>query len=420
MVIKNFAQLATNQLRHHALEIIAQGIFEIQPEIALKQKIKLNDYLLSIDGTEYNLTQYKHLYIVGIGKASFQTAKYLDHLLGSQITAGVIIDIKVEPLNHIKTFQGTHPIPSETNIAATDEIIKILETAEEHDLVICIISGGGSVLLCSPHNLSCTTLQNITDQLLKSGADIQEMNTYRKHVSQIHGGNLAKFAYPATVVSLIFSDVPYDEASIVASGPTFLDTSTIDQAKAIAKKYHLDPVELTETPKESKYFEKVTNCLVLSNQTGLNAMAGKAKALGYDPIIYSHTFKSDTHTAGKKLLEHLLKPKSVILAGGETTVQITGHGMGGRNQEVALATLPYLKPNQLLLSVASDGKDNIQEAAGALVDQQTIQKMTDQHLNPQTYLTNNDSYHFFAQTGDLIITDLTGTNVSDFILAIQD
>ncbi len=290
MIIQNFSKLATNQLRKKALEILEAGLQSIQPETILKQKIYLKGNLLFLDKKQFNINLFQNIYVVGIGKASLKTAQFLEQILGDKITDGAVIDIQTGPLNFIRSLAGTHPLPSEKNITATLQIINILKKAKKDDLVIAIVSGGGSALLCKPFQMTSETMQKLFQDLMYKGATIKEMNTFRKHISLIHGGNLAKLAYPAKVVSLIFSDIPDTDQSLIASGPTFLDQTTVADAKQVAGKFNLEKVSLVETTKEAKFFTKVTNILVVSNQVALEAMAQKAKSLGFNTKILANNF----------------------------------------------------------------------------------------------------------------------------------
>lgn len=419
MIIKNAQKLATTPLRKDALEILDAGYSAINPKAILTTKITIEGEVLKINGKPFNLRDYRNIYIAGIGKASLLTATYLESLLGSRITDGVVIDIRKGKLKNIRTFKGTHPLPSEDNIKATDQMIDMLSKVTASDLVITIISGGGSALLCKPI-LKINKLQGVFNNLLKSGANIEEMNTVRKHLSQVHGGNLARIAFPATVIGLLFSDIPVSDLSVIASGPTFMDKSSISDAEKIINKYHLPDVEFQETPKDTKYFTMISNFLILSNISAIEGMKDKAIELGYETRVITNQFQSDANTAGEKILEELTGKKQAIIVGGETTVKVTGKGKGGRNQHLVLAALKDLKPGQLIASIASDGKDNIEEAAGAIGDQETIEKMEKAKLDPKNYIEKNDSYNFFKKIDDNIITGPTGTNVSDLMLALSE
>jgi glycerate-2-kinase len=250
------------------------------------------------------------------------------------------------------------------------------------------------------------------------------VNTVRKHLSDILGGQLAKFAYPATVVSFIFSDVPGDDLSIIASGPTVRDTTTIDDAEYILAKYDvlnqckLPNCELVETPKEQKYFDRVLNILLVTNKRALLAMEEKAKALGYHAEVKETALSGIASTLGKAFANMPMPPRSCLLYGGETTVEIRGTGEGGRNQEFALAAVPDIPDDRVLVAAASDGWDNT-DAAGAICDAGDRKRARERSIDPEQFLTHNDSYHFWQKTGGAILTGRTGINVADFYLIIN-
>jgi glycerate-2-kinase len=258
---------------------------------------------------------------------------------------------------------------------------------------------------------------------MQKGATIQEMNTVRKHISEIQGGQFVRLAFPATVVGLIFSDVPGDDLSMVASGPTFLDTTTAKDAKRILEKYQvltvckLPQCHLIETPKDPYLFERVSNFCVVSNAIATTAMMKEAKRLGYKPVLYSNNLQGEAREKGKMFVE-LVKPGEVLIAGGETTVQIRGSGIGGRNQEFALGALSSLHEDSLVLSCASDGIDH-SSVAGAFVDDLVKQKAKTLGLKPESYLAKNDSFAFFQKTRSYLETGVTGMNVSDLMLTIR-
>ncbi len=419
MNIKNFDSLATNPLRNKALLIADAGIEAILPENALKQSVSFDGSTFTAGKEKFDISKFRNIYVVGIGKASFQAAKYIEGILGKRIVEGAIIDVAVGKLKYIRSHEGTHPFPTEKNIEATKDIVSILNKAEKDDLVIAIISGGGSSLLCLPNKLVCADLQRITDILFKRGANIKEMNTVRKHISQIHGGNMAKLAYPATVVGLIFSDIPFSDLSFVASGPTYLDKTSKEDAARVAKKYKLGKLPLCETPKSDRYFKKVKNVLVLSNKVALKAMRVKAKELGFEPIVCGSCLKGEARKLGKTLLGKAKKGQA-FLSGGETTVVIKKKGKGGRNLELVLGALPYLKKGEVIISVSSDGKDHIKEAAGAIGDMQLVDLMKKAGYDSEFYLDENRSFEFFTDLQGVIVTNQTGSNVSDLMIVVKE
>ena len=420
MIVKNYSRLATSSSRRLALNLIDAGLSAISTQKALGDKVKRRGNILSIAGKKFDLDKFKRVFVVGAGKVSFEAGVFLEKILADRITGGAVIDVKAGRLKKIKSFVGDHPYPSERNIRATREVIRILKRAGEDDLVIVIVSGGGSTLLATPQRMSGRVLRDLTQELLREEADIREINIARKHIPGVHGGDLAKIAYPATVAGLIFSDVPFSDLSIVASGPTFFDRTTNADAARVLEKYNLPPVKFSETPKNRKYFKKVSNILIVDNKTALRAMAKEAKKFGFRPRIVDSHLRGEAKLVGRRLIRLAKGKKEVFLFGGETTVKVSGKGKGGRNQELVLGALEFLKPNQLIVSVASDGNDNIVEAAGALADMKTKRMAEKLGLNPRQFLTSNDSYHFFRKTGDVIITGMTDSNVSDLMIVINE
>lgn len=423
-IIQNFEHLASTKERRLALRIAEEGFFAIQTGPAVRRSAKYNQKKdeLVLGGEKYNLKKFRQIICVGFGKAAFDAVSELQAILGEKIKCGFVIDLKEGDLGNITCKVGTHPYPTKVNIEATAELMAMLSDLREEDLVLCVVSGGGSALLCSPHDMSCEQEVAIIAALTVKGASIQELNTVRKHISRVKGGQLAKRMYPATVAALIFSDVPGDDLSMVASGPTVMDKTTARDAKEILDKYsvlqdlELASCKLVETPKEAKYFEKVRNILVVSGRQALEAMKDKAEELGFDVKIYSAMYQG---LAGEVISEalKLSRPHTAVLGAGESTVVIKGKGKGGRNQEMALSALFSLNENQVAVCAASDGHDNT-DSAGAIVDKNVMARARALVLEPKTYLENNDSFNFFEQTGDLLQTGQTGSNVADFFVIL--
>lgn len=421
-VIKNTDKLARTPLRKDALEIAEACFRVIDTDRVLEENVRLDGDSLRIKDKILKLQQFKNIYFIGIGKASFKTASYVEKLLGKRIKKGIAIDVEVDKLRRIKTVAGDHPIPSQVNVEAATEIAEIAQNTGENDLVICCISGGGSALFALPKEITLEKLQKLNKALIKSGADIYAVNTVRKHVSQVKGGNLAKMIYPASCISLLFSDVPGDKIEFIASGPTVKDKTTIQDAKNIILKYNLPDVLLSETPKEDKYFETTKNILLVSGKLGLKAMRKKAKNLNYNVEIYSDNLGGEAQEVGRSIVEksaELLSEKpGALLACGETTVSVVGKGKGGRNQELVLGALPLLEDKQVIVSFSSDGWDH-SDAAGAIANQNTQKEANKMGLEWREYLARNDSYHFFKRVGDHIITGKTGANVADFVVFLS-
>ncbi len=436
-VIKNFNKLAESDARRAALRILEAGYAAINTETAVRQAVRLQGDMLTVLGKTYDLSGIERLYVAGVGKCSTSAAAELERILGDRIADGIVIDVRCDKkLKRIKTCEGDHPLPSERNIAATAELVQLLKNAAERDLVLMIVSGGGSTLLCQPENKTCQEEAVIIQYLFDRGATIQEINTIRKHLSLARGGFLAAHAYPARVVSLIFSDVPGDDISFVASGPTVRDTSTAADAAAIADKYALAQKcdflaeNLIETPKEEKFFERVDNHIVVSNEIALAAMADAARGEGYKPVICSSCLTGEARVAGENIARDLqrAKQKSVLLYGGETTVTMMREGkpagrkdsavMGGRNHELALAALMRISDGDLVLAAASDGRDN-SDHAGVIADACAKAHAAARHLNAHDFLEQHNSYAFFQKTKDAILTGHTGSNVSDLVIALK-
>ncbi|MDO8620937.1 MAG: DUF4147 domain-containing protein, partial [Candidatus Levybacteria bacterium] len=323
-IIKNFDELAVTKERKICLEIIEAGISSIQPEKIIEENISLTNSVLSIQDKTVNLKEFERIFLLGFGKGSARLSKNIENLLGDFLTEGYVIDIESEKFNKIKFTKGTHPLPSQTNLNFTQNIISRLSNLNEKDLVIVVICGGGSSMLIHPHNITLEEKIKVDKALLRSGADITEINTVRQHLSDVKGGGLAQILYPSSVISLIFSDVPGNNISYIASGPTAKDTTTIDDAINILKKYNLEKElnlpndAFVENTKEDKYFERVENIIILSNKTALNAMQKKAQELGLTSRIYSDKFESNADDAGKILISETAD-KEILLVGGETT-----------------------------------------------------------------------------------------------------
>jgi glycerate 2-kinase len=422
--IKNFRALAKTAVRRDALQIMEAGLAAVATDKAIRRGLKLKGNKLAVGGRIYDLSSYDHIYVIGFGKASFAAAQELEKILGSRISGGVVIDVRSGHLKRIKSIAGTHPFPSTKNVRAAGEVLAILEAADSTDLIITIVSGGGSALLCRPYGLKCSELALVTKMLMRRGADIHEMNTVRKHLSEILGGQFARLAYPATVIGLVFSDVPGDELEMIASGPTVMDTTTVADAAAILAKYDiikscsLGGCDLRETPKDAIYFKRVHNVMIVANRIAAEAMKAEAKRLGYDGRILSTSLQGEAREVGRRLAA---QPDSgdAIIATGETTVTVVGNGQGGRNQELVLGALDAIREGAVVVSCASDGRDN-GPAAGAIGDALLLRVAARRKLDPRSFLAKNDAFPFFSKAGGHIMTGDTGINVSDLMLSLRE
>ena len=392
---------------------------------------------------EFQLERYKSVFVVGSGKATAPMASAIEEMLGDRISRG-LITVKygyLEDLSSIEIVEASHPIPDMNGVTGAQRIMDTIRGAGESDLVISLISGGGSALLpLPPDTISLEEKGQTTDLLLRSGATIHELNAVRKHLSLVKGGNLARAAYPATVINLMISDVVGDDMDVIASGPFVPDKSTFSSAMEILRRYDLinDIPEsvlkhieagidgrIEETPKEgSQIFNKVTNLIVASNIIALQAAQGEAEKRGYNSIILSSLFEGETrdvahfHAAIAKEILASANPverPACIISGGETTVTVRGEGLGGRNMEFAMHAAVFIEgcDHVIMASIGTDGTDGPTDAAGAVADGATIGNAAEKGLSIAEYIRNNDSYHFFKGIDDLIITGPTNTNVMD-------
>jgi glycerate 2-kinase len=436
------------KMREHAMKIFQAGLQAVDPVEAIIGHVTLQDKALIISDRQFNLKDYDRILVVGAGKAVAPMAKALEDLLGNRISDGVIV-VKDEhglPLKKIKICEASHPVPDERGVQGTEEILSLVETAGKRDLVICLISGGGSALLIAPvGGISLEDKQNATKLLLACGATIHEFNAVRKHLSRAKGGRLAQMAYPATLTSLILSDVVGDDLDVIASGPTVPDSSTFHDAAQILKDYgiwdQLAPAvrnhlkkgasgQIEDTPKsDNAVFQQCSQVLVGTNLQALKAAGQEAKRLGYRSLILSSKVEGEAREVAKfytaiarEVLssETPLKPPACILAGGETTVTLTGEGRGGRNQEFALAAAMAIEglDNMVVLCGGTDGTDGPTDAAGAIADGTTLARARENGLDPKDFLRRNDSYNFFQKLQDLIMTGPTRTNVMDIYMLL--
>ncbi len=438
--ILNKNLLSKSKRRDDVLEILEEGLEASDPK---------NSVMEALDNMKKEVGGAKRIFVIGFGKASAKMAEGCEEKLKDKICDGaIIVPENVEPRNlkTVKVFKGTHPIPSETNVKSTRKLISICSGLMREDLVICLISGGGSSFLTLPaEDITLEEKKTATDILLKSGADIKEVNTIRKHLSRVKGGQLINFLKPAKIVSLILSDIVGDPVEYIASGPTSPDPSTFKDAYRVLKKYSLESKlpekvfkriekgargEVPETPKPgNKIFNNVRNILVLNNMKSLVSMERKACELGYNTIVLTSYVEGESREVGRFLCAIMkqvstydspLRKPACLIIGGETTVTVKGKGKGGRNQELALSIAVYCRDmkNFVFASIGSDGIDGYTDAAGAIVDAFTLENAYSNRLNHEEFLENNDSYNFFMQTGDLIFTGPTGTNVNDFTVAL--
>jgi hydroxypyruvate reductase len=418
-------------LRQDARAIFTAALVAADPTAALEQALR----------ARRDLSGYARIFVVGAGKAGTTMARAVEQFLGGRIAAGCVNvkDPNGSKLRHIELRQCGHPVPDESGLSGARRIAEICSEAKEYDLVICLLSGGASALM--PYPASPVTLadkKSATELLLASGADIHEMNVVRKHLSAIKGGNLARLAAPAHVLSLILSDVVGDDLDAIGSGPMAPDASTFEDALAVLDKYDLrarvprrvlDRLKNggAETPKPGDpLFENVENIVIGNNQKALEAAAREAKVLGYHTIILSSFIEGETRDVGRmhaaiarqiRIHGQPVRTPACVISGGETTVTLRGDGKGGRNQEFVLAAAIDIAglEDTLILSAGTDGSDGPTDAAGALADGATLARSSQSAADA---LANNDAYPYFENLGDLIVTSSTGTNVMDLHLIL--
>jgi glycerate 2-kinase len=415
--ITNTAELSTNPLRADALSIAEAAYNAIDTDAVIRSRLVLTGSSLSVQGKTFDLNSFSRIKILGFGKASCKAMQTLESILKGRISEGVAIDIHAGTCDVVSVEKGTHPRPSPENVAATGKMIKMAQEKSDNELYIVVVSGGGSSLLCWPIE-ECEQNGRLYSDLGEKGVTIEEMNTVRKHLSGVKGGGLAALLYPATVIGLVFCDVPGDNFKDVASGPTYYDESTEKDAQAILDKYGLRGYALNETPKDKKLFDKVCNVNVISNTVALDSMAAEAKRLGYKPV-----------NVGKSLYEHprdVLKrmygeagEKTAVIAGGEPTYAVDKKGgKGGRCQYVAIEALKNIKEGEVVLALASDGRDN-SDSAGAIADTETLKKANKKSLSIDDSLDSLNTFDFLEATGDMLYTGPTDANVSDLFLLLK-
>jgi hydroxypyruvate reductase len=419
--------------------------------VAIKDESLTVDSVTGLVQVPLPRTDQGRIFVVGAGKGSAPMAQALEDLLGDRIAAGLVCvkDGHGAPTKRIEIREAAHPVPDQRGTEAAGRILEMVQGAGKNDLVLSAISGGGSALLTLPAaGVTLDDLRGLTNELLGCGASIDEINALRKHLSRVKGGRLARAAHPATVVNLMLSDVVGDRLDVIASGPFSADFSTFAEAREILDRYRIldripAPVreviaagvrgEIPETPKSGDpALVNVVHAVVGSNELSLKAAARRAEQLGYHSLMLSSLVEGEAREVARVLAAIAkqcrssgfpVPPPACILAGGETTVSIQGTGLGGRNQELALALALALDgwPGIVGLSGGTDGNDGPTDAAGAVVGHDTVSRARSQGLDPRRFLADNDSYHFFDPLGDLIRTGPTRTNVMDVqVLLVAD
>ena len=436
--------------RQALAEALNGALLAADPRTILKNKLRVRENELRIGTLSFKLSKFQRVLVIGGGKATAAMALETEKILDGRVTGGSVnIPAYTKPWPKSKLIRfnpASHPIPNEDGVRGVKNMLQLVGRPSQEDLVICLISGGGSALMPLPSTgILLSDKQKTTNLLLKSGAKIDEINAVRKHLSDFKGGRLAEKLYPATVLSLIISDVVGDNLESIASGPTVPDDPTYADAYKIIQEHGLwravpssvrkrvqkgKEGKLPETPKKSsRIFKRVHNVLVGTNKESCQAAAHVLETKGYHSLMLSTRLQGEAREVGKVLagICHSIRenqlpaaPPAAVVAGGETTVSIHGKGRGGRNQELVLSAASSIRgdPSILVSSIGTDGVDGPTGAAGAVADGNTVERGLRIHMDPDSYLRENNSYPFFERLNDLVITGPTGTNVNDIFIAM--
>ncbi|NMC14801.1 MAG: glycerate kinase [Chloroflexi bacterium] len=433
--------------RSEVLSVLNAAIAGAEPGQAVRRFLKRDGNYLLAGEKKYKLGGKRRIRVVGVGKASVGMLRAVMDILQDDIEDGAIITKHghpgVERLGNVEVLEGSHPVTSQISLNATKRMVTKLEGLTENDLVICLISGGGSALMIDPRpGVSLEDMQTLNRLLLACGADIEEFNTLRKHLDRVKGGGLRKLAMPAQMISLIISDVVGSQLEVIASGPTAPDPSTFTDAWRVVEKYSLVddlPVSIRETLQKGlageleetlkpgdPIFTRTYHLVIGDNRQAALAGIEEAHSLGFNTFLLTTSMKGEARLAGKDIARIIksirlngdpIKTPACIIAGGETIVTLQGDGLGGRNQELALGVVSDLagQKDVILVSLATDGEDGPTNAAGAVVTGETMQRAQEMGMNPEAYLIENNAYHFFERLDDLLRPGSTGTNVNDLV-----
>ena len=440
--------MRVTELRKAARGIFDAAVRAVDPAEAIRRHLVRDGERLAIGGERVDLGAVREIVVVGLGKAGAPMAAAVEEIVGARIARGVVVTKygHVQPTRVVRIHEAGHPVPDDAGMAGARAVLDHVKGLDSGDLVLVLISGGGSALTPAPvDGVTLAEKQSLTKALLACGADIREMNTLRKHISRLKGGQLARAAAPARVFTLILSDIVGDPLDAIASGPTVPDPTTYADALAILDKYrireeipssirtHLEAGatgKVSETPKpEDPLFGRVKSVMVASNIQALEAARAEAERLGFRAIILSSFIEGETREIARmhaalalevRASGHPARPPVCLITGGETTVTLRGTGKGGRNQEFALASALDIAglPDVVVFSAGTDGTDGPTDAAGALADGETVKRALGLGLTPRAALDGNDAYPFFERLGDLVITGPTRTNVMDVRLVL--
>lgn len=436
-------------MHNQAREIYNAAIASVQPEVLIRNNLRLEGDKLIAGDFQYPLVPGGRIFLLCAGKAAAAMGVAAEMILDGRVTDGVVLTKYNHglPLKKLQLIEAGHPVPDENGRLGAELMVSIAKQTRKDDIVLLLLSGGASALIgdLSPE-IDVIEFDSLTRQLLKSGADIKELNTVRKHLSFLKGGQLARLVLPARMICLALSDVPGDAQDIIGSGPTVADHSTYADAISVLEKYKLWEVagpsiiqrlndgrlgKIDETPKPGDSDLLLSDFLITgSNRVALKAAAAKATALGYHTVVEKNELSGEAAEQAILLLEKWLAwdgpLPACFIAGGETTVTVEGSGKGGRNQQMALAAMTYAMKNPsvlqkqwLFLAGATDGTDGPTDAGGAFADSELIRELKLSGVDPEPWLKNNDAYTFFRKYGGLLMTGPTQTNVMDILILLR-
>jgi hydroxypyruvate reductase len=441
ITIENRERIGGNRGADIALDCLATGVAAADPAIGIRESLSLDGSVLTVEGDVFDLSDYERIFVLGGGNAAGYATVAIEAVLDDLLDDGAVVTDNSVDTQQVQMLPGDHPIPSERGVESTRELLSLAGKMTERDLVIAPITGGGSALLVTPDGVTLDELQATTDALLASGATIHEINAVRKHLSAIKGGQLARRLAPATTIGLLCSDVVGDDRSVIASGPLTPDDSTYDDALAVLESYDVqvpDAVsellrrgadgERPETPTpEASVFERVHTYVVASNATATAAAAETARDHGFTPHVLGSRLRGRAKEVAKVLVgiaEEVsatgtpLEPPAALISGGETTVEISGDGSGGPNQELAVSAALELADSRITFAaVDTDGIDGNASAAGGIVTCDTV----DDRRSARAALDGNDTAPYLAENGASIRTGPTETNVNDLhVIVVED
>lgn len=442
-MIHNREQLASSPAHAVALDCLTAGIEAADPARLTRDAVSVADTTLTVGGSSYDLAEYDEVTVLGGGKAAAVVAAELEAVLGDRLDGGIVVTDSPRSTGRVDVLAGDHPIPDKRGVENTRRLLDVAAAADDSTLLLGVITGGGSALMAAPADgISLADLRSTTDALVASGATIDEINAVRKHCSAIKGGRLAATTQPAEVCSLVVSDVVGNDLATIASGPLVGDPTTYADARAVIDRYNLDvPAavtdrlargvagEIDETPAPgASVFEGVTTTIIGDGLTAVRAAADRAEAAGFESLVLSSRIRGEAREAAKTqvaiaegiaAIGEPLDPPAVVVSGGETTVTVDGEGVGGPNQEFALSAALELAagddaaPETVVAAVDTDGVDGPTDAAGAIVDGETVAVREGRHA-----LADNDANTALGAADAVITTGPTGTNVNDLRVVV--